>query len=238
MQGQFGSFLKEIGRNALDLLPIVGVVALFQALVIGEPLDQLGRRLVGGVLVLFGMTFFVRGLAMSILPLGERMARSLAERGSLLLLTGFAFALGFGSTMAEPALAAVSQQAGEAVAGDVDPRLFGIYLRIAVSLAVGCAVAFGVLRVVKGWPVAWFVLPGYAAATFMALLSQSALAAIGFDAGAAATSAINIPLMLALGIGLATMIGERNPLVDGFGLVALASLAPMLTINLFALVVG
>lgn len=236
MHGLFAPFLRELGRNSLDLLPIIGVVVLFQALVIGEPLAEIERRLGGAVFALFGLTLFVRGLAMSILPLGEGMADSLAQRGSLFLLVAFGFALGFGSTIAEPALAVVADQAASATSGDDDPARFSLYLRYGVALAVGCAVALGVLRTVKGWPVAWFVLPGYAMASVIALFSQSALSTIAFDAGAAATSAINIPLMLALGVGLAAIIRGRNLLVDGFGLVALASMAPMLLINVFSLV--
>lgn len=242
MQGQVLALLKELGRNFRDLLPIVCVVALFQVLVIREPMLDVERRIGGAVFALVGLTLFVRGLGMSIFPLGDGMADWLARRGSLLLLLGFGFALGFGSTIAEPALAAVADQAASALAitgaaaGDAgEIARFSLFLRYTVAISVGIAVAVGVLRVVKGWPITWFVLPGYALATVLALASQSPLSAIAFDAGAAATSAINIPLMLALGVGLAAMIRGRNPLVDGFGLVALASLMPMVVVLIFSL---
>jgi len=243
--GQGLAMLREMGRNFRDLLPILCVVALFQLVVIREPMPDLERRLGGVLFTLVGLTLFVRGLGMSIFPLGDSMADWLARRGSLALLLAFGFALGFGSTVAEPALSAVADQAARALAStelpaEIDSRVrrFSLLLRYTVAIAVGLAVALGALRVVKGWPVMWLVLPGYALATMLALINRSPLSAIAFDAGAAATSAINIPLMLALGVGLATMIRGRNPLLDGFGLVALASLTPMLVVLLFALFLG
>jgi len=244
VQGQFVTLLKEMGRNLRDLLPILCVVVLFQLLVIREPTPELERRIGGAIFALVGLTLFVRGLSMSIFPLGDGMADWLARRGSLTLLLGFGFAIGFGSTVAEPALSAVADQAALALTGkksatggdDGQAARFSLFLRYTVAIAVGIAVAVGVLRIVKGWSITWFVLPGYALATVLALISQSALSAIAFDAGAAATSAINIPLMLALGVGLASMIRGRNPLLDGFGLVALSSLIPMVVILLFSFV--
>jgi len=245
VQGQVLALLKELGRNLRDLLPVVCVVVLFQVLVIREPMLDVERRIGGAVCALVGLTLFVRGLGMSIFPLGNGMADWLARRGSLPLLLGFGFALGFGSTIAEPALAAVTDQAASALAGSgtaardaSESARFSLFLRYTVAMAVGIAVAVGMLRVVKGWPITWFVLPGYALATLLALASPSPLSAIAFDAGAAATSAINIPLMLALGVGLAAMIHERNPLLDGFGLVALASLTPMLVVSVLSLFVA
>lgn len=243
MRGQLVTLLKETGRNFRDLIPILCVVALFQLMVIREPMPELERRIGGAIYALIGLTLFVRGLSMSILPIGDGMADWLARRGSLTLLLGFGFALGFGSTIAEPALTAVADQAALALTntaaadgGGGPAARFSLFLRYTVAVSVGVGVAAGVLRIVKGWPITWFVLPGYALATVLALISQSALSAVAFDAGAAATSAINIPLMLALGVGLAGMIRGRNPLLDGFGLVALASLTPMVVVLLFSLV--
>lgn len=242
VQDQLAALLKELGRNLRDLIPILCVVVLFQWLVIGQPMPQVERRLGGVILALLGLTLFVRGLTMSIFPLGESLADGLAQRGSLWLLIVFGFALGFGSTVAEPALAAVADQAALAVASaetggaEWEAARFSLFLRYTVASAVGLAVALGVLRIVKGWPIAWFVLPGYGVAAALAMVSDASLPGIAFDAGAAATSAINIPLMMALGVGLASMIRERTPLVDGFGLVALASLMPAMVILIVSLV--
>ncbi|MBW7836925.1 MAG: DUF1538 domain-containing protein [Sphingomonadales bacterium] len=245
MWSQVVALLREMGRNLRDLLPILFVIALFQLLVIREPMQELEHRVLGAIFSLVGLTLFVRGLGMSIFPLGEGMADWLARRGSLLLLLGFGFALGFGSTIAEPALSAIADQAAHALTSAEDTAVaygkearFSLTLRYTVAIAVGIAVAMGVLRVVKGWPITWFVVPGYLLAIMLALISQSAISAVAFDAGTAATSAINVPLMMALGVGLAAMIRGRNPLLDGFGVVALASLSPMIVVQLFSLIIG
>jgi len=241
MQKQLALLFNETRKNLRDFLPILVVVVGFQWLVVGEPVPDVGERIAGILLTLVGLTLFVRGLDMSIFPLGESLADGLAQRGSLFLLIAFGFALGFGSTIAEPALAAVADQAASTAAsagslenGEDDIARFSLVLRYIVAVAVGLAVATGVLRIAKGWPAAWFVLPGYALATVVALSSDSPLAAVAFDAGAAATSAVNIPLMITLGTGLASLIEARDPIADGFGLVAAASLMPMIVIQLAA----
>jgi hypothetical protein len=245
MMAQIGQLVRALARHAGDLLPIVMVVAFFQALVVGAPMPQVGDRLVGLVLVLFGLTLFVRGLAMSLFPLGDSLANALARRGSLPLLLVFAFALGFGSTAAEPALIAVTDQAAMAAAGAGlvadDPQAMTRYaaiLRYAAAAAVGVAVTLGALRILFGWSMAWLVLGGYAIAALIAVASDAPLSSVAFDSGAAATSAINIPLITALGVGLASVLRGRNPLVDGFGIVALSSLMPTLTILIGGIVVG
>jgi Protein of unknown function (DUF1538) len=230
---------RETLRNLRDLLPIVVVILLFQALVIGTPMPDTGRRTAGAIAALLGLTFFGHGLSMSIFPLGAELAERLARRGSVAILLAFGFAIGFASTVAEPALVAVTAQAAAAVApGAEDVARIALTLRLVVAVALGAALALGILRIVLGWPAVWFVVPGYVLASILALTSDSPLALLAFDAGAAATSAINIPLMLALGSGLALVIRGRSPIVDGFGLVALASLTPMLVILAFSLVAG
>jgi len=161
----------------------------------------------------------------------------LAQQGNLALLLSFAFALGFGSTVAEPALFAVAVEAGRIAALEnlIEDTMgarsaFASALRYSVAASVGLGVAFGALRIVMGWPVTPFILGGYCLAALLALLSKSPLSALALDAGTAATSVLNIPLIMALGIGLAATIRGRMPLIDGFGLIALASLMPMLVI--------
>ena len=237
LQEQLASLLKETARNFRDFVPVLIVVAVFQWGIVGEPMPDLEQRLIGLLLTLVGLTFFVRGLDMSLFPLGESLAQGLAIRGSVTILLVFGFALGFGTTVAEPALASVADQAAAAAAGagslssePEDVERFSLVLRYVSAAAVGAAVALGVLRIVKGWPITALVLPGYAIAAVLAIASDSPLSVIAFDAGAASTSAINIPLIMVLGTGLATLIRGRNPLIDGFGLVAIASLMPVLVI--------
>lgn len=227
------------------MLPILAIVVVFQALVIGEPMPNLGGKIVGALAVLLGMTLFVQGLMMSVFPMGESLAERIAHRGNVWLLLLFGFAVGFGSTVAEPALAAVTEQAARAVADAPTTELrhdqadtYALILRIAASAAVGVAVVLGILRIVRGWRASWLVLAGYGAATFLILLEPSHVTAIAFDAGAAATSAINIPLITAIGVGLASIIRGRTPLVDGLGMVAFASVMPMLAILLGAQIMG
>lgn len=229
---------RTLWRTALDLAPILGIVLVFQFVVVGGPPALSWERAIGLVLLLLGLALFVRGLETSVFPLGEAMAEGLARRGSIPLLVGFGFALGFGSTVAEPALTLVAKEAAAVLAQEsaASTDVIAAVLRVGVATALGFAIALGVLRILLGWPIVWLVLPGYGIAALLALLVPSALSDIAFDAGAAATSAINIPLMLALGIGLSTMIRGRDPLVDGFGLVALASLTPMLAVLLAGLV--
>lgn len=235
--------IVSLGRlmlcNVRDLLPLVTIIALFQGLVIGEPIPQLGEMLVGFVFVLVGLTLFVRGLAMSLFELGQSLADAMARRGSLAMLLLFAFALGAGSTIAEPALLSVVAKATDSATAagllakdGSEASQFAFLLQYSTSAAVGCGLAIGCLRIVMDWPLIWLVLGGYGLAALIVLVGNSPLAGVALDAGAAATSAINIPLITALGVGLATVVRGRNPLTDGFGMVALASLMPVLLILL------
>ncbi|MCU0983937.1 MAG: DUF1538 domain-containing protein [Acetobacteraceae bacterium] len=237
--------LRVLIENLRDLAPLLLVVGFFYAIVLGAPPPEIGTTLGGLVLVVVGLTFFVRGLSMSLFPLGEGLADTFARRGNVVLILSFAFAIGFGSTVAEPALLAVTRKAATAAAeagliegGEAGAARVATLLRYAASAAVGIAVVLGCLRILLGWPVWWLLLGGYGAAAVLGLVRDTPLLGVAFDAGAAATSAINIPLIAALGIGLASAIAGRRPLADGFGVVALASLMPMLVVLLGALVLG
>lgn len=221
--------------NLRDMLPILLTIGLFQGLVLGRwPEAPLGL-LAGLIAVLVGLTLLVRGLEMSLFPIGEALADAMARHGHPVWLMGFAFVLGFGSTVAEPALAAVAAEAASAMVADPDfpaseaqRAALGLQIRYGVATGLGLALVLGVWRILKGWPLIWLVLPGYGVITLAAVVTDAPFVAVALDAGTAATSAINIPLMLALGIGLASVLRSRNALVDGFGMVVLASLAPML----------
>ncbi|MFN4353691.1 DUF1538 family protein [Parvibaculum sp.] len=237
MRPELTNLLKGTGKALRDILPIASIIAAFQVFVIGEPMADLGRKLFGLGFMVFGLTLLLRGITIVLLPAGRNLAADLARKGSLALLLSFAFALGFGSTVAEPALFAVATEAGRVasfegiVGADAAAQsAFASALRFSVAASVGLGVAFGVLRIVLGWPVTPIILGGYGVASLLALISASPLSALALDAGTAATSVLNIPLIMALGIGLASTIRGRAPLVDGFGLVAIASLMPMLVI--------
>lgn len=218
-----------------DMLPILAILGFFQIAILRELPENPGALLIGLIVVLVGLTLLVRGLEMSLFPLGEALADALVRKGHPAWLLGFAFALGFGSTAAEPALAAVAGKVASAMVGDpgfpaTEAQLGALTLQIRYGVAVGLGLALvlGVWRILKGWPLVWLVLPAYGAVAMVALVSDAPFVAVALDAGTAATSAINVPLMLALGIGLAGVLRTRSPLVDGFGMVVLASLAPML----------
>lgn len=218
-----------------DLLPIVVVVGLFQALVIRQPIPEVGALLVGGVMIIIGLTLFIRGLEMGLFPLGEAMAHAFARKGSAIWLFLFAFALGFGTTIAEPALVAVAGEAattmaqGNLIADDAATiAAYAMTLRYVVALAVGSAVVLGVLRILKGWPLHYIVIAGYMLVMLMTPHAPETIVGIAYDAGGVTTSTITVPLITALGVGLANSIEGRNPILDGFGIIAFASVMPII----------
>lgn len=233
MSSELKNLMQGLSDALRDLMPIVGIVVLFQFAVIGQPMPDIGAKLAGLAAIALGLALLLRGIGLVLLPLGEKMAFSLAARGNLALLLIFAFALGFGSTAAEPALFAIAAQAAQVAGAEgliADEAVFAATLRYLVAGGVGAGIALGALRIAMGWPAMPFILGGYGLAAVLALLADTPLSALAFDAGTAATSVLNIPLILALGIGLAAAIRGRSPLADGFGLVAMASLMPMLVI--------
>ena len=244
---EFFKIAKGLARllmdAARDLLPIVVVIAFFQAVVIREPFPNLSEILIGTALVVLGLAFFVRGLEMGLFPLGEAMAQAFAKKGSLLWLMGFAFALGFGTTVAEPALIAVAAEAASTAAEgglighdqvSLDDYAYG--LRMTVALSVGIAIVIGVVRIIKGWPIQWVIVSGYLCIVALTFFAPPEIVGIAYDSGGVTTSTITVPLVTALGVGLATSIRGRNPMTDGFGLIALASLTPMMFVMVYGMV--
>jgi uncharacterized membrane protein (DUF2068 family) len=226
-----------------DLLPIAIVIAFFQIVVIRQPFPNLGEILFGTVLVVVGLALFVRGLEMGLFPIGESMAQAFAKKGSAVWLMTFAFALGFGTTVAEPALTAVAAEAARTVAeaGHIpsDPSALDAYafgLRMTVALSVGFAIVIGVVRIIKGWPVQWVIIGGYFCVVALTFFAPPEIVGIAYDSGGVTTSTITVPLVTALGVGLAGSIRGRNPMTDGFGLIALASLTPMMFVMVYGLV--
>ena len=229
---QIASALAESLR---DLAPIVVVIAGFQLLVLREPIADFASLLMGVGMVALGLTLFVQGLKLGLFPLGEGMAWNLARKGSLFWLLAFAFSLGFGTTVAEPALIAVADEAATAAAdGGVIAvsaaarETYALGLRLTVALAVGVALVVGVLRILRGWPIQYLIIGGYAGVVLMTAVAPPEIVGIAYDSGGVTTSTITVPLVTALGVGLASSIEGRNPMVDGFGLIAFASLTPMI----------
>ena len=235
MQALLLQFLKSLRQSFQDLLPIILVIGFFQLVVLRQPVPQLGEILAGGLMVLAGLSLFVQGLQMALFPLGEDMAYSFVRKGNLWLLLLFAFTLGFGTTVAEPALIAIADEAAEIAASggviaDADParERYATGLRLVVALAVGFALLVGVIRILKGWPVQYLIIGGYLGVVVMTGFAPKEIIGIAYDSGGVTTSTVTVPLVAALGIGLANSIRGRDPLIDGFGLIAFASLTPMI----------
>jgi hypothetical protein len=236
---QFGRSLRQ---SFLDLLPIILVIGFFQLVVLRQPVPEFGQILTGGLMVLVGLSLFVQGLQLALFPLGEDMAYSFVRKGNLWFLLLFAFTLGFGTTVAEPALIAIAAEAGEIAASggvientDTSRSNYALGLRLVVAFAVGVALLVGVIRILKGWPVQYLIIGGYMGVVAMTALAPPEIIGIAYDSGGVTTSTVTVPLVAALGIGLASSIRGRDPLVDGFGLIAFASLTPMMFVMAYGM---
>ena len=236
--------IKKLKSAAADLLPIVLVIAFFQIFVIKQPLPQAGDVFFGALLVVAGLTLFVQGLEMGLFPVGEAMAHALVRKGSVFWLLFFAFALGFSTTVAEPALIAIAREAADIAAqgGLIDPdrkvlARYAFGLRMSVAFSVGLAILIGVLRIIRGWPIHYLIISGYIGVMLITMIAPEEIVGIAYDAGGVTTSTITVPLVAAIGVGLSSSIKGRSPLVDGFGLIAFASLLPMIFVMGYGLLV-
>jgi len=230
-----GNMARALLDSVRDLLPIIVVVAFFQLLILQQPIPNLESILIGTLLVVVGLTLFIKGLEMALFPIGENIAYAFAKKGSPFWLLLFAFSLGFGTTIAEPALIAVAAEAAKVAAtAGLIPDLpaerdsYALGLRITVAVSVGIAILIGVIRIVRGWPIQYLIIGGYIGVVIMTAFAPKEIIGIAYDSGGVTTSTVTVPLVTALGVGLASSISGRNPMVDGFGLIALASLTPMI----------
>ena len=226
----------------MDLIPIIVVVVFFQSVVIRQPFPQIGEVIFGFLFVIVGLMLFIEGLEIGLFPIGESMAYALAKKGSLVWLLIFSFALGFSTTIAEPALIAVAKEASviSSSAGLIESDEKTMYnyamgLRLTVAFSVGLAIVIGVLRILKGWPLYYLIIGGYILVMLMTIIAPKEIIGLAYDAGGITTSTITVPLVTALGVGLATVIKGRSPLTDGFGLIAFASLLPMIFVMVYGL---
>jgi hypothetical protein len=241
---QIRQLIDSILSSVRDLLPIVLVVTFFQLVVIQQPFPDLSRMITGGLLVVLGLALFVRGLQQALFPLGECIANAFARKGNLFWLLVFAFALGFGTTIAEPALTAVAGEAARIAAADghIEDRpgalaSYALGLRITVAVAVGFAILTGVYRIVKGWPIQYLIIGGYIGVVIMTAFAPPEIIGIAYDSGGVTTSTVTVPLVTALGVGLAESIKGRTTLIDGFGLIAFASLTPMIFVMAYGMII-
>jgi hypothetical protein len=216
---------------------VVAVILLFQVFVAQQPVVRLFPLLEGTLLVLTGLILLLYGLELALFPLGEALAFALAQRGSFIWLVVFALLLGFGTTFAEPALTAVAAEAanvaaaGGIIADGADAKdQYSLGLRATVALGVGVALVLGVTRIVMGWSLPMLVIGMYVVVTVMAFFAPPETIGIAYDIGGVTTSVITVPLVTALGVGLASSLSGRNPMTDGFGMIALVLLMPAIFI--------
>ena len=244
MTNTLKKLLKAMLGSLRDLLPIFLVIVFFQYGVLDQPLPNVGQLLLGVLFVVLGLTFFIHGLEQGLFPIGESMAAAFARKGSLFWLVAFSFSLGFGTTVAEPALIAVAAESAEVASagamiapGEAARERYANGLRYTVALSVGLALVLGVLRILKGWPLQWLIIGGYILVVIMTMFAPPEIIGIAYDSGGVTTSTITVPLVTALGVGLASSIRGRNPMIDGFGLIALASLMPMIFVMAYGMLI-
>jgi len=242
-QTLFKLFQAAIG-SIKDLTPIVLVVLFFQLVVLKQPLPEYGQLIAGLLLVILGLTFFIHGLEQGLFPIGESLAHAFARKGSVTWLLIFSFSLGFGTTVAEPALIAVAAEAAKVAAegGMIEREVqaqssYANGLRYTVAFSVGLAIVIGVLRILRGWPIHWIIAGGYVLVVIMTAFAPKEIIGIAYDSGGVTTSTITVPLVTALGVGLASSIKGRNPMIDGFGLIAFASLLPMIFVMAYGMAI-
>lgn len=234
--------LGILGDTALDVLPIGVFLFAFQRIVIGGRMPNRNSILAGFAFVIVGLGCFLIGLEQALFPLGRLMAEQLTAPDFLGYATGalrwhdyywvylFALALGISTTLAEPALLAVSLKANEVSGGAI--HVWG--LRVAVAIGVGTGVALGCYRIVSGAPLHYFIAAGYLLVVVQTALAPRLIVPLAYDSGGVATSTVTVPLITALGLGLAEAVPGRSPVLDGFGLVAFACLFAVISVLAYA----
>lgn len=248
------SFFTTVLTTLRDVLPIVALIFGFQFWVLRQPIVQIKRVLLGLVYVVIGLALFLEGLEQALFPLGEMMAKQLTNCNFLYetppqtdcrtfyehlsalrwqdyyWVYGFAAAIGFATTLAEPSLLAVAIKAKEISGGTI--TIWG--LRVSVAIGVGLGIALGSYRIVTGTPLHYYIIVGYIIVIVQTFYAPRAIIPLAYDSGGVTTSTVTVPLVTALGLGLAATIPGRDPLIDGFGLIAFASLFPMITVMSYA----
>jgi nitrogen regulatory protein PII len=228
----FESVLSGILAVVLDVIPILLIIGFFQYGVLKKSIENLKTVVLGFCLVIFGLYAFILGLEMGLFSLGETMAYQLTKSDSVFIIYAFAFTIGFSTTMAEPALMAIAKKAKEISDGKINDFV----LRLFVAFGVAIGIALGAFRIVDGGHIHYYIIVGYIVVIILTFIAPKYIIAIAYDSGGVTTSTVTVPLVAALGIGLASNIEGRNPLVDGFGLIAFASLFPMITVMLYGVI--
>ena len=226
------AILKGLLGVIMDVTPIIGIIFFFQYVILKKPIENLKTVMIGFGLVVIGLDAFIIGLEMGLFSLGETMAFELTQNGSHIIIYAFAFSIGFSTTMAEPSLTAIAKKAKEISDGKINDFV----LRLFVAFGVAIGIALGAFRIVSGGDIVWFISAGYVFVIALTFIAPKYIIPIAYDSGGVTTSTVTVPLVAALGLGLATNIPGRDPLIDGFGLIAFASLFPMLTVMAYGVI--
>jgi len=247
--GLINDFFAILLSTSRDILPIAGIIIFFQLVIIRRPFKKANDLLIGVIYIILGMSFFLLGLEKALFPLGSLMAEQLTSPQFInhsgnsptdvvwqdyLWVYIFAACIGFATTLAEPALIAVGIKAEQNSGGSIK----ALYLRLAVSVGVAFGISLGAYRIVTGIDLHLFIITGYVIVMIQTLISPKLIIGLAYDSGGVTTSTVTVPLVTALGIGLATAIPGRNPLLDGFGLIAFASLFPIMSVLGYAQIAG
>ncbi len=230
---QFHFFLKLLKESFRDLIPVILVILFFQLAIIQSVPDNWISTAIGLVIVGVGLAVFLQGLEIGIFPVGEGLARDFAKSGWTIWILIFGFLIGFGSAIAEPALAVIANKAASISSGRIDETV----LRLVVAFSVGFAILLGVFRIIKGHPIHYYIIIGYFIAITVTFFAPQEIIGLAYDLGGVTTSTVTVPLVAALGIGLASAIKGRNPISDGFGLIAFAALTPMIFVQIYGIIV-
>ncbi len=244
MNELFNLLIDSFVATCKDVVPILGIIIGFQLLVIRKPIHHAKKTLLGFIYVLLGIALFLQGLEMALFPLGELMAKQLTSPDFIqadpsqvgvdwqayFWIYVFAAAIGFATTLAEPSLIAVAIKAEEISAGAIK----ALGLRIAVSVGVSFGIALGTFRIVTGTDLFLFIIAGYVVVIIQTAFAPKLIIGLAYDSGGVTTSTVTVPLVTALGLGLASSVPGRNPLLDGFGLIAFASLFPIISVLAYA----
>lgn len=234
-------FAKTLLATGLDVLPIIVLIIGFQLLILRQPIPNLRRVIIGGVYVVIGLALFLAGLEKALFPIGKIMAAQLSDPtfiygteeavgqadwkayGWIYL---FAAMVGFATTIAEPSLIAVAYKANEVSAGIINQ--WGLRITVAIGVAVG--IGLGAFRIVSGTPLYIYILAGYMVVVAQTIFAPKNIIPLAYDSGGVTTSTVTVPLVAALGLGLSASVPGSNPALDGFGLIAFASLFPIITV--------
>jgi len=230
---QFNFFLKLLKESFRDLIPIIIVILFFQLAIIQVIPDEWLNTTIGLGIVGIGLAIFLQGLEIGVFPVGEGLARDFAKSGWTSWILIFGFLIGFGTTIAEPALAVIADKAASISSGRIDATV----LRFVVAGSVGLAILLGVFRIIKGHPIHYYIIAGYIIVVTVTFFAPAEIIGLSYDLGGVTTSTVTVPLVAALGIGLASNIKGRNPVIDGFGLIAFASLTPMIFVQVYGIAV-